>query len=167
MKLTVHRGDMKINLDCKTGVVPEQELFSSSGREYPSQKLPSPTLMGVSASRAIWTFKNVLCVCVWCYLHTAYYKWIFFLYSKWGVGRNISNNSSHTALFHPREERGVSLLNCKKKVSMQLKFSPCTRETASAQPAVPATTERSLIYPTDLYSRSSWGMEVKLWNNQE
>lgn len=110
---------------------------------------------------------RMFCVCVWCYLHTACYKWIFFLYSKWGVGRNISNNSSHTALFHPREERGVSLLNCKKKVSMQLKFSPCTRETASAQPAVPATTERSLIYPTDLYSRSSWGMEVKLWNNQE
>lgn len=78
-------------------------------------------------------------MCVWCYLHTAYYKWIFFLYSKWGVGRNISNNSSHTALFHPRRERGVSktLLNWKKSVNATEIFSlhqrncKCTTSSAS------------------------------------
>lgn len=129
MKLIVQSGDMKINLNCWRRRGPRGVAL------FLQRKLPSPgsisrqrdlDLLGhffLSDDVLMQFITEEFCSCI----------------QNRVEGRNFSNNSSNTAIFHPRQDRGIAttLISHKEKVNAIEIFSryhsnsKCTTSNAS------------------------------------
>lgn len=147
----------------------EQWLSSSSGREFPSQKLPSHC-DNWEAKQSVLSQRGVFCFLVFFLTYSDMLmqiitkKFCSCIQSEAGEESMSSNNRGHKALFHPCHDWGkfTTLISCKKKCQC----NQTCKETACAQAPCPWT-QSNLTYPIPLYTRSSWSMEMKHRNNQE